>query len=162
MSTFAISAQVCTMIRATWFQLEPPSPRQANKAAGSAWHFLHRYALNHAQGYMVSIGTTLTPSGKQGSRLCLAFPSSSSSQPPQAQTCRGRRPGRQPAATHSSRGGPCVGSSLKRFLHSTRSRENLSSGEKRAGCALCVGVPSGASFCARQGLRAQPKQLLLY
>ena len=41
-----------------------------------------------------------------------------------------------------------MGSSLKRFLHSTRSRENLSSGEKRAGCALCVGVPSGASFCA--------------
>jgi len=53
------------------------------------------------------------------------------------------------ACAQSSSGAPCVGSSLNRFLHSTRSRENLSSGEKRAGCALCVGLPSGASFCAR-------------
>jgi hypothetical protein len=29
-----------------------------------------------------------------------------------------------------------------------RTRENLSSGEKRAGCADCVGLPSGPSFCA--------------
>ena len=47
----------------------------------------------------------------------------------------------------SLRGGCCVGSSLKRRLHSTRSLENLSSGEKRAGCAEKVGEPSGAAFC---------------
>lgn len=35
----------------------------------------------------------------------------------------------------------------KRFLHVMRSRENLSSGLKRAGCADLVGVPSGAIFC---------------
>lgn len=32
-----------------------------------------------------------------------------------------------------------------------RSRENLSSGEKRAGCADFVGEPSGATFCAQDG-----------
>ena len=46
--------------------------------------------------------------------------------------------------------GFCVGSRPKRFLHVVRSRENLSSGEKRAGCADCVGVPSGAAFCGRR------------
>jgi hypothetical protein len=49
---------------------------------------------------------------------------------------------------HSSGGGRCVGSRPKRFFKITRSLENLSSGEKRAGCAECVGVPSGAVFCA--------------
>lgn len=42
--------------------------------------------------------------------------------------------------------GCCVGSRLNRFLHVVRSRLNLSSGEKRAGCADMVGVPSGAAF----------------
>ena len=41
----------------------------------------------------------------------------------------------------------CVGKRLNLFLHSTLSLENLSSGEKRAGCADCVGDPSGAYFC---------------
>ena len=36
---------------------------------------------------------------------------------------------------------------MKRFLHATLCLENLSSGEKRAGCADCVGLPSGADFC---------------
>ena len=40
-----------------------------------------------------------------------------------------------------------MGSNPKRFLHATRCFENLSSGLKRAGCADCVGVPSGAVFC---------------
>ena len=35
----------------------------------------------------------------------------------------------------------------KRFLHATRCRLNLSSGENRAGWALCVIFPSGVSFC---------------
>eukprot|EP00976_Prorocentrum_cordatum_P110812 1195268-Prorocentrum_minimum.AAC.3 len=43
--------------------------------------------------------------------------------------------------------GCCVGSRPNRFLHVMRSFENLSSGEKRAGCADCVGLPSGAVFC---------------
>eukprot|EP00967_Tisochrysis_lutea_P039872 scaffold47821_cov29-Tisochrysis_lutea.AAC.5 len=41
----------------------------------------------------------------------------------------------------------CVGSRPKRFLQMSRCFENLSSGEKRAGCADSVGLPSGASFC---------------
>lgn len=48
----------------------------------------------------------------------------------------------------SSKGAPWVGSSWNLFLHSTRSLENLSSGENLAGWALCVGDPSGAVFCA--------------
>lgn len=52
--------------------------------------------------------------------------------------------------TYNSGGGRCVGSRPNRFFRMTRSRENLSSGEKRAGCAECVGVPSGAVFCACQ------------
>eukprot|EP00232_Nephroselmis_pyriformis_P026009 CAMPEP_0182861486 /NCGR_PEP_ID=MMETSP0034_2-20130328/5524_1 /TAXON_ID=156128 /ORGANISM="Nephroselmis pyriformis, Strain CCMP717" /LENGTH=57 /DNA_ID=CAMNT_0024993423 /DNA_START=308 /DNA_END=481 /DNA_ORIENTATION=- len=39
-----------------------------------------------------------------------------------------------------------VGRMPKRFLHCTRCLENLSSGEKRAGWAEAVGLPSGASF----------------
>jgi hypothetical protein len=35
----------------------------------------------------------------------------------------------------------------KRFLHAIRCRLNLSSGEKRAGCALSVLFLSGVSFC---------------
>mmetsp|Transcript_4761 Transcript_4761/g.7413 ORF Transcript_4761/g.7413 Transcript_4761/m.7413 type:complete len:105 (-) Transcript_4761:102-416(-) len=35
---------------------------------------------------------------------------------------------------------------LKRVLQTILSRENLSSGEKRAGCADSVGEPSGAVF----------------
>jgi hypothetical protein len=35
----------------------------------------------------------------------------------------------------------------KRFLRVTRSLENLSSGEKRAGWADLVGLPSPSSFC---------------
>lgn len=45
-------------------------------------------------------------------------------------------------------GGCCVGSRPNRFLHVVRSRLNLSSGEKRAGCADAVGVPSGPAFCS--------------
>lgn len=52
-----------------------------------------------------------------------------------------------PKQDQSSSGGPWVGRSLNLFLHSTRSLENLSSGENLAGCALCVGEPSGAVFC---------------
>ncbi len=51
---------------------------------------------------------------------------------------------------YSSKGFPCVGSSLNRFLHSTRSLENLSSGENLAGWADMVGEPSGANFCGSQ------------
>ena len=91
-------------------------------------------------------------------------------------------------AAHIGTAGFCVGSRLKRFLQVTRSwhvearrivsacktrrrrsgmraartRENLSSGEKRAGCADCVGLPSGAVFCGaktrgvdRQRMRAR-------
>ena len=54
------------------------------------------------------------------------------------------------SSPHSSSGGPWVGSNLKRRLHSTLSLENLSSGENLAGCALCVGDPSGAIFCRQQ------------
>ena len=53
---------------------------------------------------------------------------------------------------HSFKAGCWIGSSLKRRLHSTRSRENLSSGEKRAGCAEKVGEPSGAAFCSIMGV----------
>lgn len=45
--------------------------------------------------------------------------------------------------------GCCVGRRPNRFLQVVRSRLNLSSGEKRAGCADMVGVPSGAVFCSR-------------
>ena len=48
--------------------------------------------------------------------------------------------------------GCCMGSSLKRFLHIKRCFENLSSGEKRAGCAEMVGLLSGVSFCEVQSL----------
>lgn len=41
-----------------------------------------------------------------------------------------------------------MGKSPNRFLQVMRSRENLSSGENRAGCAERVGVPSGAIFCS--------------
>ena len=44
--------------------------------------------------------------------------------------------------------GRCIGRRPKRFLQISRCLENLSSGEKRAGCADSVGLPSGASFCA--------------
>lgn len=47
---------------------------------------------------------------------------------------------------HSSGAGCCVGRMPKRFLQVMRSRENLSSGEKRAGWADLVGLPSGATF----------------
>ena len=40
----------------------------------------------------------------------------------------------------------CMGSKLKRRLQMSRCLENLSSGEKRAGCADTVGLPSGDSF----------------
>ena len=46
--------------------------------------------------------------------------------------------------------GCCMGSSLKRRLHIKRCFENLSSGEKRAGCAEMVGLLSGVSFCEVQ------------
>ena len=46
-----------------------------------------------------------------------------------------------------------MGSRPKRFLHIMRCLENLSSGEKRAGCAEIVGLPSGVSFCAETGKR---------
>lgn len=52
-----------------------------------------------------------------------------------------------PELYQSCRGGPCVGKILNLFLHSTRSLENLSSGENLAGCAENVGDPSGAFFC---------------
>lgn len=42
-----------------------------------------------------------------------------------------------------------MGKMPKRFFRVMRSRENLSSGEKRAGCADLVGVSAGPSFCAR-------------
>ena len=41
---------------------------------------------------------------------------------------------------------------MKRFLHIKRCFENLSSGEKRAGCAEMVGLLSGVSFCEVQSL----------
>ena len=43
----------------------------------------------------------------------------------------------------------------------TRSFENLSSGENRAGCALCVTLPAGVAFClsvARRGKRRSRRQ----
>ena len=43
----------------------------------------------------------------------------------------------------------------------TRSFENLSSGENRAGCALCVAWPAGVAFClsvARRGKRRSRRQ----
>ena len=49
---------------------------------------------------------------------------------------------------HKATCGRCIGSRPKRFLQMRRCLENLSSGEKRAGCADSVGLPSGASFCA--------------
>lgn len=52
--------------------------------------------------------------------------------------------------SHSTGGGRCVGSRPKRRFVSTRSRENLSSGEKRAGWADAVGVPSARDFCVRR------------
>lgn len=53
---------------------------------------------------------------------------------------------------YNSGAGSCVGRMPKRFLQVMRSRENLSSGEKRAGWADFVGVPSGAIFCGdREG-----------
>lgn len=48
---------------------------------------------------------------------------------------------------HSAGAGCCVGSKPNRRLVVVRSLLNLSSGEKRAGCALIVGEPSGAVFC---------------
>ena len=57
---------------------------------------------------------------------------------------------------HSSTLGFCIGSSPKRFLQIRRCFENLSSGEKRAGCADSVGLPVGVSFCAAAKGRRQP------
>lgn len=49
----------------------------------------------------------------------------------------------------------------KRFFKVIRSLENLSSGEKRAGCADFVGVPSGASFCMMRNAVEVPVAWLL-
>ena len=54
--------------------------------------------------------------------------------------------------------GFCVGRRPKRFLHATRCLENLSSGLKRAGCADCVGEPSGAVFCRGEGREAEARE----
>ena len=70
----------------------------------------------------------------------------------QIYTCRSCGPPTACSRSHNSGGGRCVGSRPKRFFRMTRSRENLSSGEKRAGCAECVGVPSGAVFCTHKQL----------
>lgn len=43
-----------------------------------------------------------------------------------------------------------VSSMLKRFFNITRCRENLSSGENRAGWAELVGSPSGVTFCGKR------------
>ena len=150
------------------------------------------------QSYRVYLQPPSTHKASTADRLRLTYLQALAASPSRHKHAEVAGQAGSPAAAHSSRGGPCVGSSLKRFLHSTRSRENLSSGEKRAGCALCVGravrrlllraagaasssrsshcctdrchtcvcllercrslcvgVPSGASFCARQGLRAQ-------
>ena len=48
---------------------------------------------------------------------------------------------------HNSTSFCCVGNRLNLFFNATRCFENLSSGENLAGCADCVGVPSGAVFC---------------
>ena len=55
-----------------------------------------------------------------------------------------------------------MGSRPKRRLHSTRSRLNLSSGLKRAGCALCVGLPSGATFCIQRAYASLRRMTLQY
>jgi hypothetical protein len=57
----------------------------------------------------------------------------------------------QARPSYISWGGCCVGRMPKRFFSVTRSRLNLSSGEKRAGCADLVGRPLGSVFCATQG-----------
>jgi hypothetical protein len=54
-----------------------------------------------------------------------------------------------PLPPQRSGAGRCVGSRPNRFLHSTRSRLNLSSGEKRAGWAEWVGV-SPTYFCVKR------------
>lgn len=61
---------------------------------------------------------------------------------------------------YNSKGGCWVGSRLKRFLQTSRSLENLSSGENLAGCADSVGLPSGAAFCKAE-LHLQRSDLLL-
>ena len=64
--------------------------------------------------------------------------------------------GRSPAGasrcvedTYSWSAGSIVMRMPKRFLHASRCLENLSSGEKRAGCADCVGLPFGSTFCGK-------------
>ena len=49
-----------------------------------------------------------------------------------------------------------MGRMPKRFLRVTRSLENLSSGEKRAGCADLVGLPSSSSFCMNHSILGEP------
>jgi hypothetical protein len=58
-------------------------------------------------------------------------------------------------ADQSSGAGCCVGRMPKRFLQVMRSLLNLSSGEKRAGCADLVGVPSGPIFCTHKHGKAR-------
>lgn len=50
-------------------------------------------------------------------------------------------------ATQRTIGACCVGSTPNLFLLATLAAENLSSGEKRAGCADSVSLPSGFAFC---------------
>ena len=58
-----------------------------------------------------------------------------------------QRSGARVEEVHKAACGRCIGSRPKRFLQMRRCLENLSSGEKRAGCADSVGLPSGVSFC---------------
>lgn len=50
-------------------------------------------------------------------------------------------------SSHSIGFGCWVSKRPKRFFSVTLCRENLSSGENRAGCAELVGCPSGHVFC---------------
>lgn len=54
-------------------------------------------------------------------------------------------------------GACCVGSTPNRALLATLAPENLSSGEKRAGCADSVRFPSGSAFCSRHATPTQAK-----
>lgn len=58
---------------------------------------------------------------------------------------------------YKARAGIWVGKILKRFLIVIRWRENLSSGEKRAGWADLVGMPLGSTFYSKEPIQHSAK-----
>ena len=134
--------------------LREPPHGTAGRGAGSPVGTRPRRALRHLTAQHGLAGAALRsgrePAARRSRRAGRRHALRAAQSPGAARRRRAaggaarRRRGRR---AQSSGAGSCVGRMPKRFLSVTRSRLNLSSGEKRAGWALLVGVPSGATFC---------------